>query len=512
MLAFKQTTCEVAMSNRTEALLPIALDKAKRVPLKRQLYLAIRDMIVAGTLPAGTRLPSTRALAHAHGVSRSTVVEVFEQLLADDLTAGTIGSGTYTNAVTAIGKRVSAVTPRALDKNTHFSFRGRRIAGTTLTYGVFRKRIIGAFRNGLPALDLFPRESWARHLAKAARHATPALLDYGDAAGFAPLRKAIAERLAITRSVRCTPEQIFVVEGTQHALDTIAQVLLDPGDEVWIEDPGFPGARLALSAAGAKLRPVPVDDQGMNVEFGVKQWPKPRVIFVSPSHQYPMGVALSMSRRLALLACAKRAGAWIIEDDFENEFEYAGRPLLSLQSLDTADRVIYVGTFTKTMAPSLRIGYVIVPEALVDVFAAARRIGGRSCKALEQSALATFIAEGAFARHVRHMRHVCQERQAVLIEEVERKLAGVATVRKAASGIHLLARLAPEFDDVAVSEAAEAAGIDAAPLTPLSMVPRDAGGLLLGYAVAKPEEIRAGIAALARCLAKLNSGAKTETR
>jgi len=206
-----------------------------------------------------------------------------------------------------------------------------------------------------------------------------------------------------------------------------------------------------------------------------------------------------MSRRLALLACAQRAGAWIIEDDFENEFEYAGRPLLSLQSLDTADRVLYVGTFTKTMAPSLRIGYVVVPEALVDVFAAARRIGGRSCKALEQAALATFIAEGAFARH---MRDVCQERQSVLIGEVERQLAGVATVRKAAGGIHLLARLAPEFDDDAVSEAAEAAGIDAAPLTPLAMVPRDAGGLLLGYAVAKPEEIRAGIAVLARCLSK----------
>jgi GntR family transcriptional regulator/MocR family aminotransferase len=216
------------MSNRAEALLPIVLDKAKHVPLKRQLYLAMRDIIVAGTLPAGTRLPSTRTLAQAHGVSRSTVVEVFEQLLADDLTAGTIGSGTYINSVTAIGKRVSAVMPRALDKNTHLSVRGRRIAGIPLTYGVYRKRIIGAFRNGLPALDLFPRESWARHLAKAARHASPALLDYGDAAGFAPLRRAIAERLAITRSVRCTPEQIFVVDGTQHALDTIAQVLLDP--------------------------------------------------------------------------------------------------------------------------------------------------------------------------------------------------------------------------------------------------------------------------------------------
>ena len=500
------------MLDRTEALLPIVLDKAKRIPLKRQLYLAIRDIIVAGMLPAGTRLPSTRRLAHTHGVSRSTVVEVFEQLLADDLTAGTIGSGTYTNAVTAIGKRVSAVTPRTLNKKTHLSERGRRIAGIPLTYGVYRRRIIGAFRNGLPALDLFPHESWARHLAKAARQATPALLDYGDAAGFAPLRKAIAERLAITRSVRCSPEQIFVVEGTQHALDTIAQVLLDPSDEVWIEDPGFPGARLAFSAAGAKLRPVPLDDQGINVEFGAEHWPKPRLIFVSPSHQYPMGVALSMPRRLALLGCSQRVGAWIIEDDFDNEFEYASRPLLSLQSLDTADRVIYVGTFTKTMAPSLRIGYVIVPEALVDVFAAARRIGGRSCKALEQSALATFMAEGAFARHVRHLRHVCQERQAVLVGEVERQLAGVATVRKAASGIHLLARLAPEFDDVAVSEAAEAAGIDAAPLTPLAMVPRDAGGLLLGYAAAKPEEIRAGIAVLARCLTKRQCRGKDRAR
>ena len=490
------------MSNRTEALLPIVLDKANRVPLKRQLYLAMRNIIVAGTLPAGTRLPSTRTLAQAHGVSRSTVVEVFEQLLADDLTAGTIGSGTYINSVTTIGKRVSAVMPRALDKNTHLSVRGRRIAGIPLTYGVYRKRIIGAFRNGLPALDLFPRESWARHLAKAARHASPALLDYGDAAGFAPLRKAIAERLAITRSVSCTPEQIFVVEGTQHALDTIAQVLLDPGDEVWIEDPCFPGARLAFSAAGAKLRPVPVDDQGINVEFAVQQWPKPRAIFVSPSHQFPMAVTLSMPRRLALLACAQRTGAWIIEDDFENEFEYTRRPLLSLQSLDTADRVLYVGTFTKTMAPSLRIGYVVVPEALVDVFAAARRIGGRSCRALEQAALATFIAEGAFARHVRHMRDVYQERQSVLIGEVEKQLAGVATIGKAASGIHLLARLAPAFDDIAVSEVAEVAGIDAAPLTPFAMVPRDAGGLTLGYAIAKPEEIRAGIAVLARCLSK----------
>jgi GntR family transcriptional regulator/MocR family aminotransferase len=491
------------MRNRTEAALPIVLNTAYPQPLKRQLYLALRGFITSGTLPAGSRLPSTRILARNHSISRSTVVDVFEQLLADGFTTGTIGSGTFVASISLPLSSLSNGAHRSsrVREAVRLSDRGSRLLSTAIAYAP-PKRLVGAFRNGLPALDLFPRESWARHLSRAARNASASSLDYGDAAGLLALRKAIAERLAITRSTRCVPEQIFVVDGTQHAFDTIAQLLLQPGDPACVEDPGYPGAWSAIRAAGAKLLPVPVDNEGMDVEQGVKQCPEPHAIFVSPSHQYPMGVALSTPRRLSLLHWAQQSGAWIIEDDFENEFEYSGRPLHSLHSLDTSGRVLYVGSFSKTLAPSLRIGYVVVPERLIDAFTAARRIQGRSCKALEQAALASFIVEGAFARHVRRMRDIYQERQAVLIEEVERQLSGVATIRKAQSGIHLLAHLAASLEDIPLSKKVAAKGIDAVPLTPLALSPRRCGGLLLGYAVASPQEIRKGVEVIARCISQ----------
>lgn len=483
--------------DRTEALIPLVLDRSVETPLKRQLYLCIRAEIVSGRLPSGARLPTSRALARAHNLSRSTIVEAFEQLAADGLIHSRVGSGSYVSAVRPHAP-VSSGRARSVASRSALSKRAQRILPARVTH-VARARVIGAFRNGLPAIDLFPKAQWARYLSRSWRSPASERSDYDDGRGYPALRRAIAERLTLTRSVRCDPDQIIVVEGTQQALDLIAQVVIDPGNEVCVEDPGYPGARDAFAAAGARLVPVPVDDEGIVVARALTR--SPRAIYVCPSHQYPLGVALSLSRRLELLAWARRAGAWVVEDDFENEFEYEGRPLTSLQSLDTDDRVIYVGTFSKTMVPSLRIGYIIVPPHAVDVFAAARAVGGRGGKIHEQAALAAFIEDGAFARHVHRMRDIYRERQAVLIEEVEDRLAGIASIRKASSGIHLLARFDASIDDVRVSRIAAENSIDASPVSPLSLRPNAQRGVLLGYAVASPPEIRAGVATLARCIA-----------
>ena len=312
------------------------------------------------------------------------------------------------------------------------SHRGATLIGTPVTLaGAGTSR---AFRPGMPAFDGFPFEEWSRYVARRWRNPATDLLGYGDAAGYRPLREAIARHLAVARGVRCDAGQVVIVAGSQQALDLAARVLLDPGDAVWIEEPGYLGARAALAAAGAKLVPVPVDAEGLDVAAGVALQRAAAMAYVSPSHQYPLGVTMSLSRRLALLEWARAAGAWVLEDDYDSEYRYAGRPLAALQGLDGDGRVIYLGTFSKVMLPSLRLGYLVLPPDLVDAFVAARAIADRHSPSVEQAALADFIVDGQLDRHIRRMRMLYAERQAALVDAAKRELAGVLDVPASDAG------------------------------------------------------------------------------
>jgi GntR family transcriptional regulator / MocR family aminotransferase len=349
-----------------------------------------------------------------------------------------------------------------------------------------------AFRPGIPALDAFPRDLWARIAARQCRQSKPDIFSYGDPAGYPPLRRAIAEYLRAARGVNCTWEQVIVTSGSQQALDLAARVLLDPGDTAWVEDPGYFGVRGAWTAAGVHCAPVPVDAEGLNVAQGELSAPRARMVYVSPSHQYPLGVTMSLARRMALLAWARRRSAWIAEDDYDSEFRYAGRPLAALQGLDTGGRVIYIGTFSKVLFPALRLGYMVAPAGTVDAFAAARALADRHPPGPSQALVAEFLMEGHFARHVRRMRTLYAERQAALVSAARREWDGLLEVSPADAGMHLVAWLAKGANDRGVSNRAAAAGVSAPPLSAYchSVVARPA--LLLGYAAINARKIQEG--------------------
>jgi len=344
------------------------------------------------------------------------------------------------------------------------------------------------------------------------RRPANALLGYGEPRGYAPLRRAVASYLGLSRAVRCTPEQVIVVDGAQMAFDLIARVLLDPGDVAWVEEPGYPGARAALSAAGARLVYVPVDPEGLDVAAGAGLEPRARLVYVTPSHQFPLGMTMSLPRRLALLDWASRAGAWVVEDDFDSEYRYEGRPLAALQGLDREGRVVYVGTFSKVLFPSLRLGYVVAPPSLVDAFVAARSVAGRHSPSVEQAILTDFIEEGHFGRHIRRMRTLYRERQTVLVEALRREAGGLLEVEPPETGIHLAAWLGEGLDDREVSREAAARGVQARPMSGFYAGSPGRPGLELGYAAFNEEEIRRGAAqlasALSACLARRRGGGR----
>jgi GntR family transcriptional regulator/MocR family aminotransferase len=483
-------------------LLTVPLDTTAATPLFRQLYEGLRQSILDGRLAPGVRLPATRGLAEELGVSRNTVLSAYEQLLAEGYLEGKAGSGTYVPRtlpeemlqVQAPGKRRPTPSQRR-----RLSQRGELLAGSAPAVlpssGVPRP-----FRPGIPALDAFPFETWNRLVAHYHRHPRRDLLNYNYSAGHAPLRRAIAAHLGPARAVHCDPEQVLVISGAQQGLDLIARILLDPGDAVWIEDPGYRSARAALQGAGATLVPVPVDSDGLDVAAGNARCPDARLVYVSPSHQYPLGVTMSLTRRLALLDRARRADAWVVEDDYDSEFRYAGRPLAALQGLDRDGRVIYLGTFSKTLFPSLRLGYLVVPEDLVDSFMAARVVMDRQPPTLAQAVVADFIEEGHFLRHIRRMRTLYLERQEALLRAARREFDGLLDVPPCATGLHLMGWLPEGMDDREASRAAAQAGVEAPPLSSYFLDRCKRGGLLLGYAGSDVRQIREGVRRLSAAL------------
>lgn len=495
-------------SRRAPSDLLIAIDGRGGVALQQQVNVAIRRAILDGVLTPGTRLPSSRALAKDLNVSRTTTLVAYEQLLAEGYITARRGSGTFvaSELPDALPRRVP-VPCATRTKHPELSRRGIALAGTP---GPAR-RLTGPprpFRLGAPALDLFPFRLWSRLVDQRLRSMTIGQLDYGDTAGFAPLRQAIAELVEQARGTRCDPEQVFVVAGAQRGLQTLATSLLDHDDRVWLEEPGYNGARSALMAAGARIVPVRVDDEGLDVAAAVKRWPDARLAYVTPSNQFPLGVPMSLPRRFALLNWAAAVGAWIVEDDYDGEFRYGTRPLQSLHGLDSDGRVIYLGTFAKSMFPALRLGFLIVPSDLRDAFSGARRAADVHPPLLEQTALTDFIAGGHYARHIRRMRGIYRERLEALTDAADARCAGVLRLRPVQTGLHAVADLLGVDEDRVCAEARER-DIEVSPLGLYFTGRPTLRGLVLGFASTHPDAIRRGMEKLAVSIeAAMRSGSR----
>ena len=477
-----------------------ALDRSSATALHRQLYNQLREAILSGRLSAGTRLPSTRELANELGLARNTVLNAFDQLYAEGYLARRVGDGTYISNELPDDllrvKRFNDVRRHSHRTGRSISKWGRAVSSISVSPGNY----LGPprpFRTGTPALDAFPYKLWGRLLAQRWKESARAIVPYGDSAGYLPLRQAIASYLSTTRGVRCVAEQVIITCGSLHALEIIARVILEPGDAAWIEDPGFLGARAALTAAGAQLIPVPVDADGLNLSLGMARCASPRLIYVTPSHQYPLGMTLSLSRRLELLRFAGKTGAWIVEDDYDSEFRYLGQPLAALQGLDTEQRVIYAGTFSKVLFPSVRLGYIIAPTDLVEAFVHARSVGGHQSQTLDQAVLADFISAGHFARHLRKMRKLYADRQQVLLKAARSELNGLLELKPSDAGMHAIGWLPEGVDDRAAARAALAGGVEVTPLSAYCIDAPTRGALRLGYTGYTSREIWAATRKLA---------------
>lgn len=468
-------------------------------PARRWLYGALRTAILHGRLRPGTRLPSTRELAVQHGLSRGTIVNVFEQLVSEGYLDGTMGSGTRVSAVLPddllqVAARAGSREATSQSGVRHLSAYARRVNAAP-----WRAPPVGrAFHANTPALEPFPTALWAQLASRRLRQASVAQLRGCPPAGYPPLCAAIASYLASSRGVICEPSQVIIVSGVQEGIDVVARLVLDPGDRVCVEEPGYGGVLRMFQAIGAHIASAPVDDEGMVLRPSALRGA--RLVYVTPAHQYPLGVAMSLPRRLALLAWARRTGALVFEDDYDSEYRYAGRPIPAMQGLDLAGQVVFAGSFSKVLFPSLRLGYLVVPPDLVERVAAARALTHRHPPMLEQMVTCDFITEGHFARHLRHMRQLYAERLALLMDCARRRLAGLLELSPIEAGLQTVGWLASGITGEAAEAAARARDVEVVPLRGFYRGAMERDGLQLGFAAVGSREIRRGVDELARAL------------
>lgn len=493
------------MKRLSASFLPsIALDASSGTPMYQQLSDWFRRAIIDGQLRPGQRVPSTRSLANELKISRIPTLGAYEQLLAEGYLETFVGAGTCVarsipdETLKPAGTKAQNTPLRVVGHNAPRRI-SRRAASMREPAQPWLSNM-GAFRVGLPALDHFPTGVWSKLVARHSRNPPLDVMAYGDPMGYLPLREAIAEYLGVVRAVRCEASQILVTTGSQQGLQIAAHVLLDSRERVWMEDPGYHGARHALMTAGARLIPVPVDQEGLNVAEGIRRGRGAHAVYVTPSHQFPLGTTMSATRRMQLLNWAVCNGAWIIEDDYDSEYRFGGRPIASLQGLDTDARVIYVGTFSKVMFPALRLGYVVVPTDLVPAFFVARDAADTFSSTLYQVVMTDFIRAGHFARHIRKMRTLYMERRTALLEAIRKEMGDLLEVIGAEAGMQLVALLPPGVDDVAVSRKAALRGVSARPLSMCYLNPPARGGLILGYGGASVREIHDGVHKLRMCI------------
>ena len=468
-------------------------------PLYRWFYNELRTAILDGRIAPGARLPATRDLAREYKLARATVVASFEQLKSEGYVEGKVGAGTFVTQVlpddllqvgrSSAGKSVG-------HRRVQWSSYARRLR----LYPGSGPRTTRAFRANQAALDVFPTTLWAQVVARRLRRASAQLLSGGEALGYRPLRQAVAAYLNTSRGVKCSSEQVLIISGVQEALERAAHLLLDPGDPVWMEDPGYPGADIVFRAAGATVHPVPVDDEGLDLEWGRHHWTNATLLYVTPAHQFPLGVTMSLRRRLALLEWARRSRTLIFEDDYDSEYRYQGRPIPALQGLDRAGVVIYAGTFNEVLFPALRLAYLVVPPGMVDRFAAAQAVSMRHAPLLDQAALCDFITEGHFARHIRRMRELYSERLAVFLEASRSRLEGLLEIPDIDAGLQTVGWLARGISADRAAEEAARREVEVIPLSRYSSRRLARQGLLLGFAAVDAGELRRGVEQLGRAL------------
>ncbi|MTH99074.1 PLP-dependent aminotransferase family protein [Roseibium sp. RKSG952] len=489
------------MKRHAGALLSsIRIDKHSDKRISVQLYMGLRELLLAGAVTPGDRLPATRTLAIELGVSRTTVIDAIERLVAEGLLESRVGAGTFVSEALA-AQKPAAVTPTGNGGHTAEPRLSHAAIHAVPDFGP-RSRLphkSKAFISALPALDAFPMAQWAKLSARHWRKERDHITGYGAPFGYEPLRAAIARQLNASRGIKCDPHQIFITNGAQRAFSLVGGMLVNPGEPIWFENPGAIGARNAFVAIGANPVAVDVDEEGLCVEDGLAKAPHFRLAFVTPSHQQPLGHVMSLSRRLAVLKAASDADAMIVEDDYDGEFYFGDQPPPTLKSIDTHGRVIYVGTFSKSLFPSLRLGFILAPEGLVEGFE-------RICKAwlsgvptVTQAIVADFMDEGMFATHVRTMRQLYKDRHDVLMTESAR-LAGTLDVQPSKSGFHAVGFLQPGLSEKQVVSEAANAGLTVSGLGRYAIAPLDTQGLVLGFGSTPPEEIRKGINTLEKIL------------
>ncbi len=489
-----------------------------------QIYRSIRGAILSGRVRAGTRLPTTRALAEELGVSRNTVVSAFEPLQAEGYVVSRVGAGTFvapqvdgTDRAPRVARVVPDPAPTQNPPITRLSRFGRTLEASSprsVCDVVFRRPDLAIdFRPCVPDLERLSYEDWRRHLARTAHHAPAASFDYADPSGLPELREEIAAYLARARGVLCEADDILVVGGVAQALDLSTRIFVDPGQAVLVEEPHYLGARRAFEAAGAEIIGAPVDGEGLDLDrVEPAALDRARLAYVTPSHQYPTGVVLSLARRQALLRWAARQDVYVLEDDYDSEFRYAGRAIPSLKSLDEGGRVLYVGTFSKTLLPSIRIAYLVLPRALRDVFRNAKWLTDWAAPTFEQRALAGFLESGDFERHLRRARTLYARSRAALVDSIADAFPeGEATYRDSGAGLHLLVRF-PRRPDAClrpVLEAAAKRGVGLYPARPSYVRPDPARPLelVMGFARLSPESIARGVYVLREALDEVGPSA-----
>jgi GntR family transcriptional regulator/MocR family aminotransferase len=484
----------------------IELDRASSIPLYRQLYLQIRKQILSGRIQGGVRLPSTRTLSKELEVSRITLLNAFDQLIAEGFLASRTGAGTYVGNEwdnRGIADDQQQRQPPRLSNlsQSMLSLRSNHFRG--VSYAGWAAGSPTSFLPSHSAYDAFPQPVWKRLMNRHLHKPTKAMLGYGELQGLQALRTAIAEYVFDARGIDCSAEQVVIVSGAQQAFNLLGMLLLNPQDSVWMEDPGHIAARIALQAQGGLVVPLRIDEQGIDIQQGLAQCPDARLVFTTPSRQHPLGVTMSYARRQALIDWAASNQSWIIEDDCDSEFRYSGRPLPALYAMDQWARVIYVGTFSKVLFPSLRLGYVILPHALIEPFCTLRAVMDRSPPTLLQAVTADFMGEGHFLGHIRRMRALYQARQQALVEQLQQRLGGFFKITPVEAGMHLIAWLPPELDDDAIAKELATHNIHTYALSDYCLEHVLPPALLIGFAGTPEDQAEERVEALARALSKM---------
>lgn len=471
--------------------------RSRGLTLANWLYGELRAAILDGRLKAGAKLPASRDFAKRYRVSRGTVVSAFERLHDEGYLASRVGIGTWVRA---------KVEPHPSDRPEISDiprYVHRVVSGYTKPKPFVDWRHfegVRPFSMAHPALAEFPAELWGRITARRARDYRAWLTEAQNGYGYRPLREAISHYLGSSRGVKCSAEQVVITSGVQQSLDLLARLLLKPGDPVWLEDPGYFGASIALERSGAKVVPVSVDEEGLSVAAGVKACAEAKGVFVTPAHQFPLGMPMSVERRMELLKWAANTGAFVIEDDYDSEFQFDGLPAPALQSLDRHSSVIFIGTFNKLLFTSLRLGYVVLPPPLVEVFASFKRGTDLNPVGFDQAVLCDFIVDGHFGRHLRRMRNLYSARLEALVHYGQRYLKGFLNITSTKTGLYTVGSLENGMDSRQAETAAAACGIETRALDRFTLKRQDPKGLMLGFAAFEERVLRAGIIRLAAAL------------